>query len=96
MEEKAKWKVGEEIMVEPVIMTPVEPVAVEPRKGELRRCPFCQSEAGLEHGESYLGGVWRVFCCDDSDEKCPIGLMSTIGYARRAEAVAAWNKRTTE
>lgn len=75
------------------IKSTVEPVVFDPHPGELLPCPFCGSEAGLEHDESYSGGVWRVYCIDDGDDGCPIGRASTIGYARRIEAAAAWNKR---
>lgn len=71
-----------------------DPIIVTPKPGELVPCPFCGSNAGLEHDASYSGGVWRVFCCDNGDDRCPIGYANTIGYARRIEAADAWNKRS--
>lgn len=71
----------------------VEPVIVPPNPGELLPCPFCGSEAGLEHDATGMLASWRVYCRDIA-EGCPIGMTNTIGYARRIEAAMAWNKRT--
>ncbi|RPH72683.1 MAG: hypothetical protein EHM78_01930 [Myxococcaceae bacterium] len=70
-----------------------EPVIVPPIKGELQPCPFCGSEAGLEHDSNGSTiASWRAYCRDIRDG-CPMGMTNTIGYPRRAEASAAWNKR---
>lgn len=72
-----------------------EPVIVEPRSGELKTCPFCGSGAGLEHDAVGSFAKWYVYCRDlVPGGDCPIGMTNTIGYARRVEAVAAWNRRT--
>lgn len=72
-----------------------EPVIVPPNVDELRPCPFCGSEAGLEHDADGTLASWRVYCRDinKNGEGCPIGMTNTIGYPRRVEAANAWNRR---
>lgn len=71
-----------------------EPVIITPKEGELLPCPFCGSEAGLEHDAEGIVANWRVYCRDTrEDYDCPIGYTNTAGSARRVEAVAAWNRR---
>lgn len=70
-----------------------EPVIVEPKPGELQPCPFCGSEAGLEHDAVGAHADWRVYCRDTTDRDCPIGYTNTRGRARRVEAVRDWNTR---
>jgi Restriction alleviation protein Lar len=70
-----------------------DPKIIVPEPGELLPCPFCGSEAGLEHDESSLSS-WHVYCRDQhAATPCPIGMTNTLGYARRVEAATAWNKR---
>lgn len=69
-----------------------EPVIVTPNQGELLPCPFCGSEAGLEHDANGTLASWYVYCRDTQDG-CPIGYSNTIGYPRRVEAATDWNKR---
>lgn len=74
--------------------TSPEPAIVEPKPNELLSCPFCGSEAGLEHDSTGMLANWRVYCRDThSLTGCPIGLTNTIGYSRRVEASTAWNRR---
>jgi Lar family restriction alleviation protein len=70
-----------------------EPIIVTPKEGELLPCPFCGSEAGLEHDAEGTMAKWYVYCRDVHDD-CPISLTNTSGQARRVEAVDAWNRRT--
>ena len=56
---------------------------------ELRTCPFCGGGATFEHLEN---GRWSIGCEDD---EC-IGFVSTTTFARRAEAIAAWNTRSPQ
>ena len=70
-----------------------EPVIVPPRPGELQPCPFCGSEAGLEHDAVGAYANWRVYCRDASGDACPIGMTNTRGRPRRVEAVKDWNTR---
>lgn len=39
-----------------------EPVIVMPKAGELLPCPFCGSEAGLEHDAEGTVANWYVYC----------------------------------
>lgn len=71
-----------------------EPVIVPPKRGELLPCPFCGSEAGLEHDAEGSVANWRVYCRDTTHRDCPIALTNTSGRARRVEAVKDWNTRT--
>lgn len=70
-----------------------EPVIVTPKQGELLGCPFCGSEAGLEHDAEGTLASWYVYCRDSTNNDCPIALTNTRGYPRRVEAAAAWNER---
>jgi hypothetical protein len=76
-------------------MTNSEPVIVSPKPGELLACPFCGSEAGLEHDTNMIVANWYVYCRDTTSVPagCPIGMSNTVGYSRRVEAVKAWNTR---
>ena len=69
-----------------------ERVIIEAESGELLPCPFCGSPCSFEHDKSGDLASWYVYCRDVKDE-CPIGYTNSIGYARRVEAAANWNKR---
>lgn len=62
-------------------MTPVRE-ALEP-------CPFCGGSATMEQTES---NRWSVGC-DNADEPTCMGYQSLTTFARRSEAVKAWNTR---
>lgn len=68
-------------------MTTTQPDSMTKDEG-LLPCPFCGREAEPEHLE---GGAWSIGCPDDD---C-IGYMSVATFARKAEAIAAWNRRST-
>lgn len=71
-----------------------EPTIIIPNEGELLPCPFCGSEAGLEHDTEGTYANWRAYCRNTRHEYyCPAGYVNTNGYPRRVEAVAAWNRR---
>lgn len=55
----------------------------------LKPCPFCGGPADVEHLEN---GKWSVGC--RNVDGC-IGWLSSFTYARKAEAIAAWNTRPT-
>lgn len=57
---------------------------------ELKPCPFCGFGGFVEQLDS---GNWSVTCANE--ESCLVSL--TWGsFARKAEAIAAWNTRSTE
>jgi len=67
----------------------------------LKSCPFCGGEAALESVEEpvpspYRGaGSWSVGCMTDEEGRC-YGYQSLTTFARRSEAIAAWNRRAGE
>ncbi len=56
---------------------------------DLLPCPFCGCEAELEHLENTQ---WSVGCLEGDHGPC-IGYQSFTTFARRSEAIAAWNQR---
>jgi hypothetical protein len=56
-------------------------------------CPFCGGPATLE--EIKLGDVsnWSVGCVEHDGEPLCMGYQSLTQFARKCEAVAAWNRR---
>lgn len=75
--------------------------APAPRSGELLPpilpCPFCGSPASVEEFPSGAtmksGAVAFSVGCDSSDEALCPGYQSLTQFARRSDAVAAWNRR---
>jgi hypothetical protein len=55
-------------------------------------CPFCGSPASVEASSSGAEAVFVVGCDSDGEPECPVG-QSLTTYARRGDAVAAWNRR---
>lgn len=66
----------------------------KPMTEKLLNCPFCGGEAELE--EVKMGDVsnWTVGCREDVDEMpmC-MGYQSLTQFARKCEAITAWNTR---
>lgn len=64
-----------------------------PGEIELLPCPFCGSPAAIEQD----GKRWSVGCSESGEtpgtQEC-IGYISLTTFPRKAEAVAAWNRRT--
>lgn len=60
----------------------------------LKPCPFCGGSASVE--EIMLGDVsnYSVGCA--ADEATCMGYQSLTQFARRCEAIAAWNRRTPD
>ena len=56
---------------------------------ELKPCPFCGGNATSEHPEN---ARWSVGC-SDIDGDC-MGFQSLQTFARKAEAITAWNTRS--
>lgn len=71
-------------------MTEDKPDLEAPVTVELKPCPFCGGEASFEHLES---GAWSIGCID-IDGEC-MGFQSLQTFARQADAIAAWNTRTS-
>lgn len=60
---------------------------------ELLACPFCGSPAITEHAED---GSWSVGCGEkDGTIEC-IGYISLTTFARKADAITAWNRRVPD
>lgn len=57
---------------------------------ELLPCPFCGGNASFEHLENTR---WSIGCAD-IDGDC-MGFQSLQTFSRKAEALAAWNRRPT-
>lgn len=53
---------------------------------EMLPCPFCGSPGEVDHGGDE---TWILGC---ANEACVAWLIDQ-GYARKADAIAAWNKR---
>jgi hypothetical protein len=62
----------------------------EPSGGELKACPFCGGDATFEHLENTR---WSIGCAD-IDGEC-MGFQSLQTFPRKADAIAAWNRRTS-
>jgi len=62
---------------------------------ELKNCPFCGGEAALEeckqtpYEKAFLGAT---FSCGCDNEDC-LGYQSITTFARRKDAITAWNIR---
>lgn len=55
---------------------------------ELKPCPFCGSEATINH--KVVLETWIVEC---SNISCPASYMIGYDYDTEEEAIEAWNKR---
>ncbi len=64
----------------------------------LKSCPFCGGKATVEsvEGAGISDGTWSVGCDDNGGEGECLGYQSMTTFARRSEAVAAWNRRSNE
>ncbi len=65
---------------------------------EILPCPFCGSSASVEEFPSgaTVSPTAVVFSvgCDSNDEAQCMGYQSLTTFARRSDAIKAWNKRS--
>lgn len=61
----------------------------------LKPCPFCGGKATLEEVPNKTTGMsnWTVGCVEEDGETECMGYQSLSEYARKIEAVNAWNLR---
>ena len=60
---------------------------------ELKQCPFCGGEADIEETSFMEHATFSVGCRNmDGPDEC-IGQQSLLTFARKSEAIAAWNRR---
>lgn len=57
----------------------------------MKPCPFCGGKATIEEVPTVSGANWSVGCSDE-DGQC-YGYQSLQTFARKCEAVEAWNRR---
>jgi hypothetical protein len=71
-------------------------IGTKVKKEIIKPCPFCGGEADVESlgGENAFFPQWSVGC-SDFEGNC-YGYQSLQSFARRSEAIAAWNKRANE
>lgn len=68
----------------------IDEVAME--SGKMLACPFCGGVARMECDEGPLGARFSVGCVSDDGGEC-MGYQSLTTFARRSDAVKAWNTR---
>jgi Lar family restriction alleviation protein len=56
-------------------------------------CPFCGASASIEEFENGLKGVAFSVGCDSAEEESCMGYQSFTTFARRSDAIKAWNRR---
>jgi DNA-directed RNA polymerase subunit RPC12/RpoP len=62
---KAFWEEKEEIQIEKLQKSNLEPVKITGNIGELRRCPYCGSEGIIGHGVQHNGSHPKRKKCKD-------------------------------
>lgn len=64
-----------------------------PITNTIKPCPFCGNKADWNEREASKGVVFYIECVSDSGD---FGCCSQRGgFARKSEAIAAWNKRVS-
>lgn len=59
---------------------------------DIKPCPFCGGPASVEDASYAQGvGAWTVSC--DADELACMGFDINTSFARKIEAIEAWNRR---
>lgn len=58
----------------------------------LKPCPFCGGEAVLEEVSTETPTTFSVGCNSDTEPNC-MGYQSLTTFARRCDAITAWNTR---
>lgn len=62
---------------------------------ELKPCPFCGGEADIEETSFMEHATFSVGCRSmEGPDEC-IGQQSLLTFARKSEAIAAWNRRAS-
>lgn len=62
---------------------------------EIKKCPFCGSEAQLDNIDNGNNGWWYSVIC--MKPMCRCGVSSTdYSYYNEKDAIEAWNRRTEE
>jgi hypothetical protein len=56
-------------------------------------CPFCGHSASIEEVNSDPKGASFSVGCDNGEEESCMGYQSLTTFARRSDAVKAWNRR---
>jgi len=59
----------------------------------IKPCPFCGCSASVEEVEGGADPVRFSVGCDNGDEADCMGYQSLTTFARRSDAISAWNKR---
>lgn len=57
---------------------------------QLKKCPFCGSEADTAYNERFN---YQVFCTNDS---CFMNTITMYGMATEEDAIEAWNRRAND
>lgn len=82
-------------------VAPVQPTptASEARSEfDLKRCPWCGGPADIEEigGKDGASASFSVGCHDGDGESVCFGYQSLTSFARKSEAVRAWNTRASD
>lgn len=60
---------------------------------EIKPCPFCGAAASVEEIAGAVDGVRFSVGCDSMTDLDCYGYQSLTTFARRGEAIEAWNRR---
>lgn len=78
----------------PLVLPDTSNITNDPVTGhEIFPCPFCGGVASVEAVGGAVGVAFTVGCDTDAEGDC-YGYQSLTTFARRSDAIAAWNRRT--